>query len=238
MYEIANEDVTITVPLIMNGEFVVPLAGSVRYIVRGHSGSVLAGPTSIVTDENTTSVTITIPAALNVISGDVENRHLVVSFGTPSGSYQIGNTYRLVNWLNLAASAVDVRRFLGVTVDELPDDEVDLVKSYLTIKTEMGSVFTDALSATDSSVYAANDLVVYRTVLDVIPSLQLRVIQTEKSDILSASRSSKIDYGALAREASARYSAAARLVNPTVEDELTLFLVAGVDDPIVGEATS
>jgi len=235
MYHYADEDVSLFVPLIVGGEYVTPDVGTASYRVRGNAGTLISGPTPITTDANTTAVTITVPGAANAITKAVENRFVVLDFQVGGAPHRIERNYKLTAWAPVTASFAEVRAKLGVTEFELPDQDIDLLSSYLFIKDELGTVFTDALTDGSTSSLIANDLVAIRTALAALPSLQLRVMQSEKSDVVQMSRPTKIDYPALHRHLTDLYAAGVSKLTSVAETTLTLFTVATRSpDPFTG----
>lgn len=239
-YHLAGEDTTVTFDFLHEGQFVVPDQGTVTYTVRGTDGTKLVDSQSVNTGTDQTQIQVVVSASNNQKSGDIEKRSVVVNYQVDGHPFQMVKQYWLTDWLNFTAWPSDVRMYMGVNESELRDHEIDLTWAYFKVRREMGdnaTAFDSALDATDDSAYYANMAIIYRAVLDLIPSLQLRVAQREQDDQQAYARLNNIDFEALQRRTNNAYTAAKRVIRG--DDQLTpptLMSVVAVDDPITGEA--
>lgn len=93
--------------------------------------------------------------------------------------------------------------------------------------------FTEALAAADSTERQANDAILARTVLNLLPSLPLRLAQSESNGVFQVARP-KIDLVELERRARGIYADAVDVLSARVTEDPTIFLVVTTVDPITG----
>ena len=240
MYFLADEDATIHVKFLHEGDFVVPDTGTVTYTLRDHDGSKLLTNQSVTTDSSTTEINITISAAHNAKSGSLEKRTVVIDYEVDSQVFQIVKHYWLIDFLHYTVSAQNVREWLGVNRAELPDEEIDLVRAYFGVKDDLGddsSKLDTALQATDGKAFHGNMALVFWAVQEKIPTLQMRVAQKESDDQIAWQRLNKLDFNTLWFQARKEYAAALRAIKGDDPSAPTLFTIPDVDDPVVGDAT-
>lgn len=232
MYFTAGVDVTVPVEFKVDGEFVVPTAGSVTYTLKGNDGSNILTNQPVETDANTTQIAIVVQAAHNAKVDTVEQRFLLVTFTYNNQTYQVRRFYSLIDFLLYTCSEADVRAFIGVSEYELPDPDIDLVKAYYKVLDDYENLAT---ALTDSSLRrSANDAIKLAAVIDVIPSLQLRVLQLDKGGDKQYMRLQTIDFDQLRTDAITRYSDAVRELNGALETILPLLQIVTPTDVITG----
>src|SRR5579872_7108122 len=136
---LAGDDATLRVDFVSPTGTLLPDAGSVSYRVYGTDGSPLAGPTSVATSD--TGVTLTIDGALNTIEPPriFEKRIVIVKMASNGEPFVFQTDYRVIPFLNMTASAADVRSVIGATSDELPDEDIDLLQAYLLVRDAAGA---------------------------------------------------------------------------------------------------
>jgi hypothetical protein len=178
---LADTQIAVAVPLLRNGEPFVPDNGQVNWELRGQNGAVIS-PASSLTGIQNTFVTVTIGANLGELGDDRtrEKRTLVITgldAGTP---FRTQYAYQLTAFVNMTATPADVRTFLGIGENELPDAEIDLLGAYLDLCDRATPAVVDtALAAGDASERAANKAIVAQAVLDLLPSLPTRYAKRE-----------------------------------------------------------
>lgn len=127
-------------------------------------------------------VNIVIPGDLNVLpEGTLYKTHIVeVKFFYKNRPYIIKKPYRITEYFYFNASAKDVRDYYGFNHGELSDEDIDLNEVYLQLVQRLGSKFTDCLNS-DIGVGSirANRLITLKGVVQVFPSVKLRVNQEE-----------------------------------------------------------
>lgn len=190
-YTFKNEDFTYDFDFKINDDFVSPDDGSYSYKVRSMDGTILLeGNVSIETEddygeEDTEEVVIdhssfTIPAAINTMEGDLfDSRIVEISFRVDGKSYTLRDSYRITDFYYFTATPKDVRDYYGLNNGELTDDDIDLTEVYLQLVKKHGSVFTDSLKQAGVANLRANRLIVLKGVVQVFPSVRLRVNQEE-----------------------------------------------------------
>lgn len=238
MYKTAGEDIAVVIRFLVGGDTVVPDAGSVSYSVRDNAGALMVGLSAVaVADPYSTQTTITVPAASNAITGQIEKRAVIVRFTKDSIPHEIVEIYKLTAWLNLDVAPSAVRASLGLNEGELPDAEIDLPAAYFAIinEPEIDPVdFDAALAAGNASQIAANEAVVCRAALRVLPTLQTRMAAQERSGTSSFARQ-PVDYPRLRADLIARYSQALADALGIDSEAPTMIVFSTQTDPFTGE---
>jgi hypothetical protein len=186
---LAGTDITLAVPLLRDDEPFVADAGSINLELRGHTGAVLVN--WALSGQTDTVALVPIGAINNALSGGrkTEKRTLIVSGTVDNKPFSIPVVYRLIGFLNLAVGPADVRSFVGVSPSELPDADIDMVAAYFDVGEKLTLTVLDAALAGDEvDERSANKAVVAQAVLNLIPSLQLRLTKSEADGALKTER--------------------------------------------------
>lgn len=234
-YVFSGDDATITVPLIVDGEYVVPDLNSVFYTLRGNDGSVILGNQAVVTDANTTEVHIAIAGAHNTKGLTVENRFLILLFKVNNKQYRISKSYRVVDFIAMTASESDVRDLLGLHGGELPDSSIDLIGAYFSLKADLGgTVLDDALEAGDETAFAANNAIAIKAALEILPSARVRASQRERFDSSETWRFAEIDWDKIERELRDALALEISTITGEEFEPPVLFTLSTRTDPFTG----
>lgn len=233
---LAGEDIALQIPLRINGEPIVPDAGSVKLTVRDNAGQVLVDKEPVTMTTASTEASVIVDAADNALgAGRFSMRTVIIDFTKTGRPQRTTMSYRLTAWLNTTVTADDVRSFIGIDSGELPDSVIDLVEAYFDVENDVTeAVLTPALAGADEKQVAANRLILARAVLNQIPGLPLRISQNESNGVFSAQRP-KIDLALLEARAEAMYADNSDLVAGRLAVTQDLFIApAVVPDPITG----
>lgn len=236
-----DQDVTLKGFFSSGKEPIIPDTGSVTYSVWDHSGAPIVGLVDLPlsTGPTTFQYEITISAIYNTISSGriFSRRTLVISYLKNGATAGITQTYRLVPNMNYTVSPRDIRAFIGINTNELPDEDIDLMATYLMVNNDFGGTYLQnaLVSGTISEVYA-NDAIAMRTVMEVIPSLQARVAQSEKNGVMGYERLKILDFSSLLAAAYARYFRNRDLVVAigTIPIDMVLITTTQDADPVTG----
>lgn len=227
-----GEPLDFPVPFFVEGDLVVPDAGSAKMSVYDHEGNK-------VVEQSINQDHVIINGTFHTIAEgrEFEKRIIIVSFRAGGKLYTVRNSYQVVPFLPFSVSADDVRAFIGIKSAELPDDEIDLFSAYIKLSNMVGSErLKDRLTSGTVYELRANDAICMVAVLDIIPSLMQRVLLHEADGVLQFRRHVIKDFNAL--EEAARARLAEDLidlgVNPTGAP-LALFSKITSTDVITGE---
>jgi hypothetical protein len=236
---LAGSDITIPVRFERLGEPTIPTVGSVKYTLRGHDGLPIVGHTdvSVTTTTTTTSINLPLPAAVNTASLRIEKRHLFITYEVAGATYQMALSYRLVPFLNHTVTKDKVRsQFGGIAKHHLPDDDIDLVRAYLQIEEKVGqSTLDTALASGTVLEITANDAILWQAALDVLPSVQLRIMQKETDGALSFERGDLASSLPMLEESlRQKLLAAVNTISGRTTESLPLIAFALPTDPITG----
>jgi hypothetical protein len=176
---VAGNDVGLSILLLQGGEPVVPDAGSLQWELRGQNGAILSPRTTQACTE--TSVLVTINASHNAITLPFEKRTVAV-YWTINGFPMVNRvSYRLTAFLNHTITEDDVRNFVGLEADALPDEDVDIIQAYFDCSALLGdaTLLPNALINGGDNERAANRAIQAQSVLNLMPSLQARFLARE-----------------------------------------------------------
>lgn len=205
---LAGKDVSVTVPFEDDlGNLVVPDSGTVTYTLYGASGTALA--TNVAVSAPSTQASITILAALNATTLLYEQRTLVVTYKLSGATYQRQFMYRLVDFVPMSVTPDRVRGFIGVGRNELPDSDIDLYETYIQVVADVGQdIVTAALVGVGEANLSVNLAITCQAVLQIMPSIRARFLQSNKSNTASVSRFAKMDVEAVMLDVQAMYESA------------------------------
>lgn len=199
MYALIGEDFAYPVRFLVEGDFVVPDADTVKMTIRGQTGTVVSGWNQKAVDhEGKSAITVVIDGAVNAVTGGQrEKRTVIVNFRYNDLPYSIQGHYFLTEYLNVTACPADVRKVFGTEFAELPDSMISIEDAYYDIIRIYGdkSVFDNALIDTDK-MQMANQLIVAAAANRLVQTLMIRVNQSEMSDQESFKRFDKVDWDA------------------------------------------
>jgi hypothetical protein len=220
------------------GGSLVPDPGTATYRLYGQAGTIISGPTVITTGPSDTVVTVPISSGSNTIAGgkDFEKRTVHLTWTSGGKTFSAQQSYRVVPFLNITATAETVRAELGLTEDELPDEAVDLLAAYLVVRDELtGTTLVDALSSGTILETAANQLIAVDAALRLLPSLQTRTLMSVTDGVQKSERfRTPPDLERLSEDLRGKRSALIAAVNETVVDAQALFAVVDRTDPFTG----
>lgn len=236
---LADADGAITILLIReDGEPFTPDNSQVDWELRGHAGEILIPRTSQ-TGVTDTALQVLITSNHNGLSDGraLEKRTLTV-FATLDGvPISIREPYRITPFLNMTASAADVRGFIGATGGELNDSDLDLVSAYFDVA-EIVTIeaLNTALAGSEKVERSANKAIVAQAVLNVLPSLQTRITKSE-TDGASKIERFDIDLKDLETRARQQLGKAIEGITGTSRQttERTLVSLTQRTDPLTGE---
>lgn len=224
---LADETVNLDIPLIVNGEYVLPDACSLTWTLRGHSGLVL--DTGKINDVQTT-IGLTIDAQHNSVSRELENRFVHLEFTSGDIPKKIVTSYRLVPFIPMTASADDVRAYLGLDYQELPDQMVDVVAAYISTRYRVPDIDQWLLD----KPLEANDLIIKMTALQICNSLIMRVLQSDKSDSNSFTRF-RVDFDKHRRRIMDDVDSVIVSLQGETDTQYSFSLLGVIPDPVTGE---
>lgn len=233
MNYLAGSDITVVVPLSLNGEPVVPDNGQVQWELRGHSGEVVIpfGTMNGVTD-STASILIT---GSNVaLNGHLrELRTLRVRGLTDGFPFETSLPFHITEFLNYSVTPKDVRKFIGISDGELKDDEIDLVEAYFDLNDMDGVNMATALAGTEKSQRAANKALVAQAVLNLLPGLP-QLLSKRETDGTSEVERFTPDFQELEMLARGQRATALQSISTATSTDVTLVAVSTRTDPVTG----
>lgn len=235
---LVDEPVSLTFSIVEDGEFATPDPDSMTYSLRDNAGERVVGQTDVPVSvsENQTSVTVEIDGVQNSKAKDFEFRTVELKYKINGESRSVRRSYRVIDYLPYQTSINDVRNFLGLAQHELNEDDVDLVAVYYEVMDDVdAAIFTQALIAGGITTLRANDAIMAKACLKVIPSLQLRALQSEKGMDNSASRFQSINWDRLHVRAETLYADMIRQISPNAPENVRPFITKITPtDPVTG----
>lgn len=234
MWIVAGKDALIRLPFSFEQEPVIPDANSVKLTVRDNVGQVIAGYDRMPLVVDSTFYHLTLPSTVNSLGASLfESRFLTVEFAVNSVPQTVELSYSISQYIPLSTSAMKVRGYLGVLQDELPDSDIDLHESYFELLQDFQDLPT-WLTTGGHKQMAANQAVALKAALKAIPSLQLRVLAVDKSDVAEFQRLKNIDFNKLEMALLSQIEKALSTASDSVETVPTLMVVTSPTDPVTG----
>lgn len=232
MWFFAGENVTLNFDFKVDGEFVVPTSAS--YSLRNHLGLAVGGAVNLT--GLTTSVSIQIPASDNTLGANAlyENRYVLVTFVHNGRNHTLVQPYKITAFVPIAATPADVRRLTGLTENELPDAEIDILSAYFQLFDSYGTDFSSHLTATTFKNRQANEAIALQAAIDVASSFPLRVPVSARSEDSQFSRVASLNFAAMELEFRRKLQQALTAVISVEETTVDVFSVSSPTDPVTG----
>lgn len=209
------------------------------YVVRDMDGIIIAS-TAITIEPDATEAWISVPANSHTLSsGEKYRQHRIdVTFETANMIFEQQYAYYVVPDLFISHTPDEVRRILGATAQEVPDDDINFYRSYVDLSGgKYGDDFIAALNSTDLDlVFAAKQLIFWHTLLSLVPVMRMRIyksIESETSKITRLGTVSSIE--PVEKLINARYDEYLALIYTSVAPVApALFVVSTPVDPVTG----
>ena len=187
----ANRDLLVTLTFVepAGKTPIQPDPGSVVLSVYANDGTPLAGFDAVAQPNPAgTSIDVLVPGASNAIASGLtlENRFIEVLYRYQGNPQQLQYNYSLSQRIPMTVTSDDVRGLLGVTVDELPDSDINLLEAYYTLN--IGADILPYLTGGTAKALTANRIIALNAAILLAPSLPQRLLQSQKSEDSSASR--------------------------------------------------
>lgn len=184
-WRLAGQAQSVVLEFLVDGQPVVPDASPIRFTAWDHVGLVIQSydfeqPTGAIP----TQMEVVLDAALGTIPAGAlfETRYLRADFQYDSKPYFVQKTYRLHHMIPMTADTQTVRALVGADPEELPDSDIDMMTSYITLVGTLGASLDAALRRTDGIAMAANRAISLQAALLLFPSLRTRLLKSEKAD--------------------------------------------------------
>lgn len=212
----------------------VPDIDSASYRVFDQSGSLLSGPITLITTDVTSRIVIPTAGAGNTITAprQFEKRTVQLDWASDGRAYTLRQFYRIIPFVNMTASVSDVRALLGLSEDELADDEIDLFSAYLWVDTS--TPLASALASGTRLELSANRAIVCQAALRSVITLELRAAHAVEDGTQKFERFSKIDFNEIRRNIQAELSSAMTLLSGGAVPLPTLVALVLPVDPVTG----
>lgn len=201
---IANKNVTLTIDLIVGGNFVIPDEGSVvKYSLLGTDFSPMEEYTDVdITPESYgTSISVVIPKSANSITSLYEIRTLLLDAIVDGQSVLFKKQYRLSDIPAYTTTVDDVRSVFGLNNSDLPDDLIDIDSSYFQLLSEYPDI-EDWFKSGGLNAIKANRILSLKTALKFSVGLPLFAVSSETDGTSKMVRFEKgMDFDRLVSEA-------------------------------------
>lgn len=191
--------------------------GAISYQLLGNDGVAVVHSGTVTPDAGAVSSLLVIDAPHNTVATPLfETRTLTWNYTTATGLVSDRVTYRVNRPIPFAVSTVGVRNKLGIATHELTDDMIDLVRAYADLADMIDGLDVVAVSG-DRGTLLATDAIEALAGLAVLPSLQLRAGQSEKSGTDAFSRYGEIDWDWLRLELRIHVERAREALDPVYD---------------------
>jgi len=231
MWHLADQDTSILINYKVDGDFIVPTSASYR--VLSSDGSVIVSANLLATSS---TELVTIPLAYNGLAGsnEYEDRFFEFTFFHDGKPHRKMIPYHLAAFIPLTATPADVRSAIGLDTQELPDNDVDMLKAYFSLRWQNGDSFKTALTSGGQQAAAANEAVMLKAALTICDSLEMRALIVVRAEDSQVQRSSKIDFSKIGNRISQRLATALDTATGTNVVIPNLFALSDPEDPFSG----
>ena len=232
----SGESATLGFNLIQEGDFVIPDDGSnVILTIRNKAGTVLHTETQTSAGSQYSFV---VPALTNTLTGSntVEARFVRLKYQLGGGTHQELQIYQLSAFIPFTVTSESVRTYLGISIDELEDHEIDLLQAYHTLVGTYGSNFTTPFATEGTLSFAANKAVAIQAAVDLAVGLPQRIAQKSDAEKASFQRATKFAPYKLIARLNEELAEALAAILPTANTAVGAanFSVSGGVDPFTG----
>lgn len=169
----------------VDGQPVIPDANSIYFTAWNHLGVQIEGYDFVpAVDAIPTQMKVVMSEALNSIAADAlfETRYLRADFMHNNKPYAVLTTYGLYRMVPMTATPHGVRALVGADTSELPDADIDLIAAYIELMGSYSEILPGALRRTDAVGLTANRAIALQAAVTICPSLQSRLLKSEKAD--------------------------------------------------------
>lgn len=214
--------------------------GTVAWQMRDQTGAIVGDPERTGVASGTTAVLEISSSDMTVIAGnETEARYLLVRFAVDGNHQEQRLSFGLTPFLPIEADAQTVRSVLGISGEELPTEDVDVISAYYTLAEAYGAKFIAGLSSGKAKVRSAiNKAIAIKAAIDLIPSLQLRTYQTSQNENALFTRFRGIDWDKLLADLEGKLAESltdADLGGDPTEKYQAIFIVSNPTDPVTGQ---
>lgn len=225
-----NEDKNLTFEFKVDGDLVVPDIASVTYTLRGSDGAIISGHENVSLPVVNSRHILKVPSAVHTSEG---YRHVEVNFKFQGSAFILKTSYKVTIYVPIAATTDRVRGLLGLVSHELSDSDINLFASYRKLKTKISDMDSLLVETGEQSEFA-NEAIAVQTALDLMSTVPLRALMTDKGDVGTATRFSKIDFKALESRLAEQLASLVATLTGTPESAPTIFTVTNPTDPFTG----
>lgn len=235
MWSTAGEDVNFLIEYIVDGDFVIP--DSATATVRNDGGTPVAGLTDVPLAVDTTTATLTIPAAENSVAAgaNFETRYITVKFVAAGKTHNRTFFYKVAPFLPLTVTPDDVRRELGLDSSEAPDKDIDILSAYVLLRVDYGQPIEDALVGGSEKTIAVNKAIAVKAALELVNGLVFRAAVKIKAEDSAIERMSEFDVNEIRIRLGQRLSKFLGVVQGEAEDGTAILVLSTPTDAITGE---
>lgn len=179
-YLAPNDTHQYTVPIVVGSEYAVPTEDA-KIVVRVDGVDVKS---TVPKDDSTElSFEVSTPA---VAAGEIKLVSVMATVKTSNGLFRFRDTAGVVDLMDIPANADDVRKELGLTANDVSDEYIDYVQSYLKYYTALKPEFHVARQTNQYLTKRFGDLIAITAALDLAPSLIILIDKkraTENGDV-------------------------------------------------------
>lgn len=175
-YLAPNDEHQVTVPVIVGAEYAVP-TGDAKLAVRQNGSTDRS--TFSVQDSTDLTFTLTTP---DVPAGEVQFLNVEVTAPTGIGTFYQRMIFGVVDTLDIPTDCDAVRKLLGVNIDELPNESIDLEGRYIEVYKWMINDFHTVRQNDSYLTKKFGDLIALIAAINVAPTLIISLDKSRKTE--------------------------------------------------------
>lgn len=184
-WRLAGQAQSVILEFFADGQPVVPDADSIEFTAWDNDGAMIQ---KYLFTQPVDAVPTQMEVVLSLALSDIplltlfESRYVRADFKYNFKPYSVSKSYRLHHMIPMTVDAQAVRALVGADHDEIPDGDIDLIAAYIELAATFGPNLDLALRRTDNISMAANHAISLQTAIMLCPSLQSRLLKSEKAD--------------------------------------------------------
>lgn len=185
---------SLTFKLMLGNDFVVPDPSTTAILtIRSRTGPTLHTENRL--NPTGSTLTFAIPSSVNTLSSSNTNEVRIASLSYIFEGVTLTETqvYKVTQFLPFTINTQSIRTLLGLSYEELEDEEVDLISAYYALADAYGSDFTTAFTTEGYKGDQANRAICLQSAINLALSLPQRIAQKTDEEKASFQRATKFD---------------------------------------------
>ena len=174
MWTTAEESVRIPIEFLVDDQLAIPDEAVIT--IRDWEGNVIPPYNEAPLSVDSTTATFVFPGIENLVDPSrlFETRYFSVKYRVLDIWYDQHGSFSTTRFVPITVTRAQIRAELGLMYHEMPDEEIEVMPSYVALVEEYGVNFDDALRSRDRRALAANRAICLLAALSKISVLEMK----------------------------------------------------------------